>query len=185
MALNTTAIATPELVREASRLFGSSTVVVALEVIRKPSGGFECYTDNGRNPTGVDPYEWAKRAVELGAGELLVTSIDKEGTGKGFDLDLIGNIARSVNVPVIACGGAGKRDDILEVIREAKVDAVCISSLCHYHYLKTYERDTQQFDQGNLNFLMSGDGITTIKDASLLEIKSLLTENGISSRRIQ
>ena len=88
VALNTAALARPEFIREASRAFGSSTIVVSIEAIREPNGAYHCYTNCGRDQTGIDAFEWALRAAELGAGELLVTSVDREGTGKGFDLDL-------------------------------------------------------------------------------------------------
>ena len=106
VSLNTAVIGRPELIREAAHQFGSSTIVVSIEAIKNRDGSYEAYTDNGRESTGVDALEWALRAVELGAGELLVTSIDREGMGNGFDLELTRTIAESVPVPVIACGGA-------------------------------------------------------------------------------
>src|SRR5262249_22809660 len=105
VSINTAAIQRPELIREASNIFGSSTIVISIEAMRKPDGKYEAYVEYGRQSTGVNAVEWAQRAVELGAGELLVTSIDREGTGKGFDLDLTRQIAEAVPVPVIASGG--------------------------------------------------------------------------------
>src|SRR5205823_1431104 len=101
VSLNTAAIARPELIREAATKFGSSTIVVSIEAIRKGNGRYEAYTDTGRQKTGVDAYEWAVRAAELGAGEIIITSIDREGTGKGFDLELTRRIAESVSIPVV------------------------------------------------------------------------------------
>ena len=112
VSLNTAALGRPELVREAARAFGSSTIVVSIEAIRLPDGRYEAYVDYGRQATGVDVFEWARRAVELGAGELMVTSINAEGTGQGFDLELTRRIAEAVPVPVIAAGGAGRVEHV-------------------------------------------------------------------------
>lgn len=171
VALNTAALRNPDLVREASRRFGSSTIVVSIEAKRTPSGAYEAYTDNGREKSGVDAIRWASRAVELGAGEIMVTSIDREGTGKGYDIDLTRAIATVVPVPVIACGGAGSLRDIKTVIVEGRTDAVCIASVLHYNFLKTQSRQ--------------GDGTwrsSLVKDAGLSEIRSYLAGQAISCR---
>ncbi len=131
VALNTAAIRTPELITDASRIFGSQAVVVSIEAKRRPQGGWEAYTDNGREKTGIDAVDWAKRAVDLGSGELLVTSVDREGTRKGFDLELIAAIGPHVGVPLIACGGAGTVEHVAEAFR-AGADAVALAGLFHY-----------------------------------------------------
>ncbi len=107
VSLNTAVVKTPQLIREASLAFGSSTIVVSIEAMRRPDGSYEAYVDFGREKTGVDAFQWALRATELGAGELVVTSIDREGTGKGFDVELTRKVAEAVPIPVIASGGAG------------------------------------------------------------------------------
>ena len=131
VAINTAAIRRPALVTEASQMFGSQCIVVSIEAKRRPQGGWEAYTDNGREKTGVDAVEWAHRAVELGAGELLLTSVDMEGTRRGFDLELIAAIGPHVGVPVIACGGAGTIDHVAATLRSG-ADAVAVASLLHY-----------------------------------------------------
>lgn len=131
VAINTAAIRRPALVTEASRMFGTQCIVVSIEAKRRPQGGWEAYTDNGREKTGVDAVEWAQRAVELGAGEVLLTSVDMEGTRRGFDLDLVAAIGPRVGVPVIACGGAGTIDHVASALR-AGADAVAVASLLHY-----------------------------------------------------
>jgi cyclase len=131
VAINTAAIARPELLSEASRSFGSQAIVLSVEAKRRPQGGWEAYTDNGREKTGVDAVEWVKRAVDLGAGEVLVTSVDREGTRRGFDCELLAAIGPGVGVPVIASGGAGSIDHLAEAI-EAGVEAVAVASLLHY-----------------------------------------------------
>ena len=115
VCLNTAAIKNPEFIKQASREFGSSTIVVAIEAI-KSNGKYLAYTDNGREYTGLDVYDWAQKIAELGAGELVITSVDKEGTGNDFDTELISKINKLVTIPVIAHGGAGKKEDVVNLI---------------------------------------------------------------------
>ena len=182
VALNTAAINRPELVREAAECFGSSTIVVSIEAIRKPDGRYEAYTDNGREMTGVDAYEWAVRAAELGAGEIMVTSIDREGTGKGFDLELTRRIAEAVSIPVIACGGAGTIDHVRDVIVNGRADAVCLASILHYSAAGRFGGTDAVAGEGNTEYLKNPRGFSKIQDASLPEIKDRLLRQGISCR---
>jgi cyclase len=131
VAINTAAINRPELLGEASRTFGSQCIVLSVEAKRRPEGGWEAYTDNGRERTHVDALEWVERAVELGAGEVLLTSVDAEGTRKGFDLELIRAVAPRVGVPLIASGGGGSIDDLADALN-AGADAVAVATLLHY-----------------------------------------------------
>lgn len=183
VAINTAAIARPELLREASQTFGSSTVVVSIEAIKKSDGRYEAYVNYGRDKTGLDATEWARKAAELGAGELVLTSIDREGTGKGFDLELTQKIAESVSIPVIACGGAGKVSDILDVITQGKADAVSVASLIHYNCVKQSNYASHDFSsEGNTEFLQQGKSISKIQDATIPEIKDYLTRHGVECR---
>lgn len=182
VSINTAAIRNPELIREASRRFGSSTIVVSIEAIRQPDGRYEAYTDNGRERTGVDAFVWARQAAELGAGELLVTSIDREGTGEGFDLELTRTIAESVPIPVIACGGAGKISDVSQVVTEGKADAVCLASVLHYHCIR-YDAGQDVFsDEGNIEYLKTRRGFSKIQEATPPEIRTHLRQCGIECR---
>ena len=183
VSLNTAVIARPELIREAAERFGSSTIVVSIEAIRKPDGRYEAYTDNGREKTGVDVFEWTLKVAELGAGEILITSIDREGTGKGFDLELTQRIAESVSIPVIACGGAGKKEDVLDVIQEGKADAVCVASVLHYDFIGHQERCGEFEKEGNIEYLKSGKGFSKIQGASLDEIKTHLLHSNVLCRQ--
>lgn len=131
VAINTGAVRRPELIREASRLFGSQCIVLSIEAKRQPDGHWEAYTDNGRERTGRDAIEWAKQAVELGAGEVLLTSVDREGTKKGFELPLIEQLGPALGVPVIASGGAGSVADV-DAAFAAGADAVAVAGLLHY-----------------------------------------------------
>ncbi len=131
VAINTAAVRRPELITEAARMFGSQCIVASIEAKRRPSGGWEAYTDNGREKTGRDAVEWGKQLVELGAGELLVTSVDMEGTRRGFDLELVRSLGPAVGVPVIACGGAATIDHVAAAFG-AGADAVAVASILHY-----------------------------------------------------
>lgn len=182
VSLNTAAIRRPELVSEAARRFGSSTILVSIEAIRQPDGHYEAYTDNGRERTGVDACQWAVRAAELGAGEIMVTSIDREGTGKGFDLELTRSIAESVPIPVIACGGAGIINHICDVVAEGKVDAVCLASMLHYNFITCHETKDDYSQEGNIEYLKTRRGFFKVQDATLAEIKTYLLTRGIECR---
>lgn len=182
VSLNTAAIRRPELIREAAQRFGSSTIVVSIEAIRKPDGSYEAYTDNGRERTGVEAIAWALRAADLGAGELLVTSIDREGTGNGFDLELTRRIADAVSIPVIACGGAGSVTHVHEVVAEAHADAVCVASILHYHAVRQWGIAGDFSDEGNVEHLRRQTGFSKIQETTLPEMKAALLAHGIPCR---
>ncbi len=182
VALNTAAIADPSLIREAALSFGSSTVVVSIEAIRKPDGTYEAFTDSGRQSTGVDAVQWAVQAADLGAGEILLTSIDREGTGKGYDLELTKNIAEAVSIPVIAAGGAGKVTHIVDVVKLGKADAVCVASMLHYCVIRSQQAAGGFSDEGNTEFLKSQKSISILEATTLAQIKRQLTAQSISCR---
>ena len=131
VTVNTTAVEQPEFVRESSEIFGSQCICVAIDAKRR-GDGFEVYTYGGRKPTGVDAIEWAKRVEELGAGEILLTSMDRDGTKIGFDIELTRAIAEAVQIPVIASGGVGTLEHLYEGLVEGKADAVLAASIFHY-----------------------------------------------------
>jgi cyclase len=133
IAINTHAIKNPALIMEASRIYGSQCIVGSIEAMKKSDNRWEAYTDNGREETGIDAIEWAKELENLGAGELIITSINQEGTNKGFDIELIKKISENVTIPVIASGGAGKIGHINDVVNHTEVGAVAIASLLHYN----------------------------------------------------
>ena len=183
VALNTAAMANPNLIREAAQTFGSSIIVVSIQARQRGAGKYECLTDYGRQTTGQDVLEWAIRAAELGAGELLVTSVDREGTGKGFDLDLIRQISQAVPVPVIAAGGAGCVDDVVAVVRDGRADAVALGAILHYHAIRSKEVASDiGRAEGNTEFLTSGRNFTAVNDAGIGDIKSALADAGIECR---
>lgn len=132
VAINTAAIANPQLIAEVAHRFGSQCMVLSIEAKEVGPGRWEAYTDNGRERTGMDVVEWVRRGVTLGAGEILLTSVDREGTRRGFDLPLVRAVTREVNVPVIASGGMGKIEHAVEVVQQAEPDAVAMADILHY-----------------------------------------------------
>lgn len=130
VAINTMAIQDPKLLSEAANRFGSQCITLSIEAKKVGKNTWEAFTDNGREPTGKDVIEWAKKGIELGAGELLITSIDNEGTKKGLDCNLLKQLSK-LSVPIIASGGIGCMEDILQGF-ECKMDAVALASTLHY-----------------------------------------------------
>ena len=182
VSLNTAAVARPELIKEAAETFGSSTIVISIEAIKKPDGTYEAFTDNGRESTGLNALEWARRAAELGAGEIYLTSIDREGTGKGFDLELTRAVSDSVSIPVIACGGAGSANDVVAVVKEGHADAVSVASILHYGFIQQNTQATEYSAEGNTEYLTSGRSFSKIQGASLGSLKQEMKEQGLHAR---
>ena len=153
ISINSSAINTPELIREAADKFGSQCVVVAIDAkMRADGSGWNIYKNGGRIDVGIDAMEWAKKVESLGAGEILLTSMDCDGTKAGYDLELTRAIADSVSIPVIASGGAGKLEHFREALTEGGADAALAASLFHY------------------------------KELEIKEVKEYLRENGVSVR---
>lgn len=182
VAVNTAAITDPHFVRQAAARFGSSTIVVSIEATAQPGGRYEAFTENGRESTGRDALVWAAEAAELGAGELMVTSVDREGTGRGFDLELVREVSQLVPVPVIAGGGAGRPQDVVDVVRGAGADAVAIASILHYGAVTTIGDEQDYAAEGNIEFLRNLRAPTRIQPSSIAEVKRSLTEGGIECR---
>jgi len=132
VAVNTAAVANPKLISEIARRFGSQCMVLSIEA-KQVGDHWEVYTDNGRERTGLNVIDWVKRGVELGAGEILLTSVDREGTRKGFDVPLLRAVTQEVRVPVIASGGMGKPEDLIDSVRQGEADAVAMADILHYN----------------------------------------------------
>jgi len=184
VSINTIALKSPEIIREASREFGSSTIVVAIEAILQPDGKYLAYTDNGREFTGVEVGEWAQRVEDLGAGEIVLSSVDREGTGLGYDLDLLKLVSGNVSVPVIAHGGPGSLEHFAAAISEGKASAVAVASMLHYDFIRTASVDETSSDEGNFEFLKSGRGYLNGRTSptNIREIKKYLDSKGFSCR---
>lgn len=146
VSVNSAAVKNPELIREAAEKFGSQCVVAAIDAKRR-AGGWEVYLNGGRVAAGIDAVEWAKRAAELGAGEILLTSMDCDGTKAGYDTELTRVVSESVKVPVIASGGAGRPEHFLDALRDGKADAVLAASLFHFKEIEI--RDLKEYLAAN------------------------------------
>jgi cyclase len=181
IAINTAALADPELVTKAAHRFGSSAIVVSIEAIEVGPGRYEAFCNNGREATGVDAVAWAQQAVERGAGELLVTSVDREGTGRGFDIALTSSIATRVPVPVIAAGGAGTASHVLDVLDNGHADAVALASVLHYRVVRELPMPPAEHE-GNLNFLQGGTIPTRIQPDDIGSLAAMLAAHDLVAR---
>ena len=133
VAVNTAAVNRPELISEISNVLGSQAMVLSVEAKKVKDNQWEVYTDNGRESTGIDVIEWVSEGKRLGAGEILLTSVDCEGTRKGFDIDLIKAVTDSVPIPIIASGGMGKYHDLYNAVYNADADAIAMADILHYN----------------------------------------------------
>lgn len=181
VVLNTAAVKNPSLISELAHKFGSSTIVIAIEAIKDRSDGFGVYIDNGREYTGKDAVEWAKEVEKLGAGEIILTSVDHEGTGKGLCYDLINKITSVVSIPVIVHGGIGGINHIEEALSSSNIDAICVSSCFHYEIVgrEGYIADNVS---GNMSFLKSGLVKKNLVPISVKNCKKQLKESGVVVR---
>lgn len=139
VAINTAAVKNSGLIREGADLFGSQCIVVAMDVKCRSESNWEVYIYGGREPTGIDAFEWAMQVVELGAGEILLTSMDSDGTQEGFDLEITRKISEAVPIPVIASGGGGELEHFKDVFEKGKADAALAASIFHYDQIKISE----------------------------------------------
>jgi len=186
VSINTAAINNPDFINEASRTFGSSTIVLAIEAIRQADGSYLAYTDNGREFTNLKVLNWCSEVEDRGAGEILLTSIDQEGTGNGFDIELIRKVSSQVSVPVIAHGGAGNINHIIESINTGNADAVSIASMLHYAIINSNGIFTEEFhDEGNIEFLSKNNSYKVFGTENLINIKTGLVKEGIPLRALE
>jgi cyclase len=152
VGINTAAVFNPEFVREAAQRFGSQCIVVAIDAKKVSAEGepdkWEIFTHGGRKPTGLDAVEWAKKMVEYGAGEILLTSMDRDGTKNGFDLGVTRAISEAVHVPVIASGGVGNLDHLVDGVIKGKADAVLAASIFHFGEYSIQEAKQRMTDAG-------------------------------------
>ena len=190
VAINTAAIKNPQLIREGAQAFGSQCIVLYIEAKQRAPGRYECLTDNARERTGKDVFEWVREAVDLGAGEILLTAVDREGTGQGYDVELTAKVSAMVDIPVIASGGAGTPAHVLAAISAGQADAVCAASIFHYRIAQEGGGPVDRFEEGNVEFLkgkfaLPVEGGEPIQPTTITELKSFLHEAGVPVRRIR
>lgn len=184
VSLNTAVIKNPGLIADAVKMFGASSIVVAIEAIKQANGEYLAFIDNGREYTGIEVFEWARKVEELGAGEILVTSVDKDGTGSGFDLDLVKVIAANASVPVIAHGGAACIQHMLDVFEQTEADAVAVASMLHYGFIQNIS-GVDHFDfqeEGNIEFIKKARAFKNFGVESVRSIKEKLVDNEVGCR---
>jgi cyclase len=182
VSLNTAAVKNPDFIKQAAQYFGSSTIVVTIEAIKQADGTYEAFTDNGREHTGKEVVSWAKEVARLGAGEIVITSVDQEGTGKGFDIELTRSVSSAVNIPVIASGGAGSVEDVEKVFTQGSADAVAIASIFHYGFVHQTENFGHHEQEGNIEFLKKRRVYGNVNPISIATLKQHLLENEILCR---
>ena len=184
VAINTALFKNPDLVSQVSKHFGAQCMVVSIDVVKENNGKYMCLTDNGRERSGFELFEWVKKVVDLGAGELLLTSVDREGTGRGYDVDLTKNVSSAVNIPVITCGGGGSKEHILEVASSGNADAIAVSSMFHYDTVNKI-LNHKASDTGNKDFLnrtINEIMRKGIDSCSIHHLKTFLYSNNILIR---
>jgi len=183
ISINTAAINNPDFINESCRVFGSSTIIVAIEAIKQDDKSYLAYTDNGREYTGIEVVSWAKEAENRGAGEILLTSIDNEGTGQGYDLKLIKDVSNAINIPLIAHGGASKPNHIVDVINFSGADAVAISSMLHYSENNFNDNSFEIIEgEGNVEFLKKNKSFKMFGDESIMSIRTELKNKKIPTK---
>jgi cyclase len=183
VCINTAAIKNPQFIKEAATEFGSSTIVVAMEAIRQSNGEYLLFTDNAREHTGIEALSWAKKVESLGAGEIILTSVDREGTGDGFDFELIQLISKQAGIPVVAHGGAKNPENIAEAMRSG-VSAVAVGSILHYDVVQKIKTIGVESNttEGNTQFLKMNRQFGKIQPSSIPQIKQHLQGVGIECR---
>jgi len=185
VSINTAAIKNPYFINQASRTFGSSTIVIAIEAIKQPDKSYLAYTDNGREYTGVEVVSWVREVEERGAGEILLTSIDREGTGSGFDIDLIKHVSSAVQIPVIAHGGARNASHIYSAINEGNADAIAVASMLHYAIINVQDIQlNHSYEEGNIEYLRQNRTFKAFGQENLIDIKQVLLNQKIQLRFI-
>lgn len=186
VCINTAAIRNPEFIKEAVKKFGASTIIIAIEALRQTDGSYLSSIDNGREFTGVDVVNWAKKLNEIGVGEIVITSVDREGTGSGFDLNLVKNVTAVTSVPIVVHGGAGSIKDVTDLFNSTKATAVALASVLHYQYINhsraIYQNNKNENKEGNFSFLKSNSSYSKIHACELKELKKSLSQQGIFCR---
>lgn len=180
VSINTAAVRDPNFIQKAAKTFGSSTIVVTIETIKGVDGNYYVFIDNGREETGIEVSYWVEKITELGAGELVITAVDRDGTSLGYDLELLKKIKSLTSIPVISHGGASDFANLKDASKY--IEAFAIASAFHYYsYRELIDQFTQE-SEGNISFLKSRQNSKKIKSFSISELKNYLTKQKIKCR---
>lgn len=180
--VNSAAVRNPHLLKNAVKEFGTSTIVSYISSKKRLDGSYEVYIDNGRQRTYLNTFDWVKQVYDLGVGEIIIESINQEGTGKGVDLDLVKKVSESVPIPFIATGGVGKKEHIIEVFQNTTVNAVSLASILHYKYMHFLQFDKNKFSEGNADYLLQKSSLNTIVPETIFSIKEMMIASEIETR---
>jgi len=181
ISINTAAVKNPSFIKNLTERYGSSTITISVEIIKNNNGKYLVYTDSGREYTGIELTQWLKTIQRYGAGEIALTFVDTEGTGKGFDLDILKKISNKISVPFIVHGGIGSKKDVLEVCKLDSINGVCIASMFHYHVVKKYKSAPKTL-YGNREFLKKSKKKILFETLSIFELKKFLKNNSMNIR---
>lgn len=181
VSINTAAINNPDLITELSEIYGVSTIVISIEAIKQSNGEYLAFTDNGRNETGLNAIEWAVEAESKGAGEILITSVDKEGTGEGIDREIVTEISNNVSIPVVAHGGIGSKEDVLELCKLG-LSGSAIASMFHYDFIENIRTLDGYEAEGNTEFLKSYKKFNKVSRTSIADLKQFLLSESVNLR---
>ena len=182
VSINTAIIENPEIISEAANRYGSSTIVVNIEAIKQQDGSYRAFTDNGRNSSGKEVISWSQEVERLGAGEILLTCVNQEGSGEGFDLKLARELYNNVKIPLVVHGGAGSKEHVLGLARDIPLSGIALASLFHYDFILNNRQIDGYEEEGNIDFLKSNRKLSNIESLSILDLKSFLLENNISCK---
>ncbi len=185
VSINTAAIKNPSFIEKAVKMFGSSTIVVTIEAIKQAEGVYHAFIDNGREQTGMEIKKWVNQLNELGVGEIIITSVDKEGTGESYDLELIKLVLQEARMQVIANGGAGKYQDIEEVVLNTECSGAAMASILHYDCALNLYNDKDGFSEGNIDFIKKMGTSKLFQTDNIPSIKSKLFEKSGKIRKIK
>ncbi len=177
VSINSAAVKNPNFIKEAVEKFGQSTIVISIEAIEQKNGNYLAFTENGRNCSGKDVFQWAQQVEKLGAGEIVITSVDKEGRGEGMNIRLVEKIVKLVNIPVVSNGGIGKKEHCTEILKTVPVHGLSIGSMFHYEYLSKNNSDFEKKQEGNIEYLRKKITPSNITQCNISDLKRKLLKN--------
>jgi imidazole glycerol-phosphate synthase subunit HisF len=185
VAINTEALINPNLITESAKKFGSSTIMIEIQTQKQLNNKYYAFMDNGRTNSNIEAIDWAKKVEDLGAGEILITSINKDGTGQGFDLDIVTEIASKVSIPIIASGGAGEINHIKDLAEKSQINGIGLASILHYDFVKKMLNDHYKVkNEGKFEIVGDNFDNKRIQTTNIKIIKDMLIKNGFICRPI-